>query len=149
MKAIKQLLELSLGSCLLMVQAFSPLSEQSGKKREGSGVLKKVWWKEVTLVNWSCYWFWHNPVDIKWWNVLYILYMTCGPIPSWWKGTKRNYLILLQLEFAEERHAMLKSNSEAFKKEASAAYEKSRSLQVALSKIQVTLDSVSQVSQCH
>ena len=75
--------------------------------------------------------------------------MTCGPIPSWWKGTKRNYLILLQLEFAEERHAMLKSNSEAFKKEASAAYEKSRSLQVALSKIQVTLDSVSQVSQCH
>ncbi|KAJ7387616.1 hypothetical protein OS493_000951 [Desmophyllum pertusum] len=49
-----------------------------------------------------------------------------------------------QLEFAEERHAMLKSNSEAFKKEASAASEKSRNLQVAISKIQATLDSVSQ-----
>ncbi|XP_020609857.1 nucleoprotein TPR-like isoform X1 [Orbicella faveolata] len=49
-----------------------------------------------------------------------------------------------QLEFAEERYAMLKSNSEAFKKEASAVSEKSRSLQVALSKAQVTLDSVSQ-----
>ena len=55
-------------------------------------------------------------------------------------------MILFQLEFAEERYAMLKSNSEAFKKEASAASEKSRSLQVALSKAQVTLDSVSQVS---
>lgn len=43
---------------------------------------------------------------------------------------------------------MLKSNSEGFKKEASAASEKSRSLQVALSKMQVTLDSVSQVNQC-
>ena len=42
---------------------------------------------------------------------------------------------------------MLKSNSEAFKKEASAASEKSRSLQVALSKMQVTLDSVTQVSE--
>ena len=42
---------------------------------------------------------------------------------------------------------MLKSNSEAFKKEASAASEKSRNLQVALSKMKVTLDSVSQVSQ--
>lgn len=57
-------------------------------------------------------------------------------------------MILLQLEFAEERYVMLKSNSEAFKKEASAASEKSRSLQVALSKAQVTLDSVSQVSHC-
>ena len=57
-------------------------------------------------------------------------------------------MILLQLEFAEERYAILKSNSESFKKEASAASEKSRSLQVALSKAQVTLDSVSQVSQC-
>ena len=57
-------------------------------------------------------------------------------------------MILFQLEFAEERYAMLKSNSEAFKKEASAASEKSRSLQVAVSKAQVTLDSVSQVSQC-
>lgn len=56
-------------------------------------------------------------------------------------------MTLLQLEFAEERYAMLKSNSEAFKKEASAASEKSRSLQVAFNKIQVTLDSVSQVSQ--
>ena len=55
-------------------------------------------------------------------------------------------MILFQLEFAEERYAMLKSNSEAFKKEASAASEKSRSLQVAVSKAQVTLDSVSQVS---
>lgn len=60
------------------------------------------------------------------------------------------YIVLLQLEFAEERHAMLKSNSEAFKKEASAASEKSRNLQVAISKIQATLDSVSQVSKiCH
>ena len=58
-------------------------------------------------------------------------------------------MILLQLEFAEERYAMLKSNSEAFKKEASAASEKSRNLQVALSKTQVTLDSVSQVSICN
>ena len=55
-------------------------------------------------------------------------------------------MIVFQLEFAEERYAMLKSNSEAFKKEASAASEKSRSLQVAVSKAQVTLDSVSQVS---
>ena len=41
---------------------------------------------------------------------------------------------------------MLKSNAEAFKKEASAASEKSRSLQVAYSKTQATLDSTSQVT---
>ena len=40
---------------------------------------------------------------------------------------------------------MLKTNSEAFKREASAASEKSRNLQVANSKIQGTLDSTSQV----
>ena len=55
------------------------------------------------------------------------------------------YFVLSQLDFAEERYAMLKTNAEAFKKEASAASEKSRSLQVALSKMQGTLDSVSQV----
>ena len=65
-------------------------------------------------------------------------------------------IALLQLEFAEERYAMLKTNSEAFKKEASAASEKSRSLQVAYSKTQATLDSTTQVivhqillTQCH
>lgn len=41
---------------------------------------------------------------------------------------------------------MLKTNSEAFKKEASAASEKSRSLQVAYSKTQATLESTSQVN---
>ena len=41
---------------------------------------------------------------------------------------------------------MLKSNAEAFKKEVSAASEKSRSLQVAYSKTQATLDSTSQVT---
>ncbi|XP_074635323.1 nucleoprotein TPR-like isoform X3 [Acropora palmata] len=46
-----------------------------------------------------------------------------------------------QLEFIEERFSMLKTNSEAFKKEATAASEKSRNLQVANSKIQTTLDS--------
>ena len=55
------------------------------------------------------------------------------------------YILLPQLEFAEERYGMLKSNSEAFKKEASAASEKSHSLQTALGKLQATLDSVSQV----
>lgn len=40
---------------------------------------------------------------------------------------------------------MLKTNSEAFKKEATAASEKSRNLQVANSKIQATLDSTMQV----
>ena len=52
---------------------------------------------------------------------------------------------LVQLEFIEERYSMLKTNSEAFRKEASAASEKSRNLQVANSKIQATLDSISQV----
>ena len=41
---------------------------------------------------------------------------------------------------------MLKSNAEAFKREASAASEKSRSLQVAYSKTQATLDSTFQVT---
>ena len=41
---------------------------------------------------------------------------------------------------------MLKTNSEAFKKEATAASEKSRNLQVANSKIQATLDSTLQVT---
>jgi regulator of replication initiation timing len=56
------------------------------------------------------------------------------------------HLYIHQVEFSEERYKMLQSNVQGFKKEAVAASEKSHQLNLSNTKLQLQLDSQSEVS---